>query len=50
MNFIKSISRREVYTMGSLVPRPLLIRYVVWHYAARFLGKTEAIDLLISNW
>ena len=28
----------------SLIPRPLLILYVVWQYAARFLGKTEAIS------
>ena len=32
----------------SLVPRPLLIRYVVWQYAARFLGKTEAIGHVTS--
>ena len=32
----------------SLIPRPLLIQYVVWQYAAIFLGETEAIGHVTS--
>ena len=39
---------RMIVCKCSLVPRPLLIRYVVWQYAARFLGKTEAIGHVTS--
>ena len=43
-----SVSIISMIVRSSLVPRPLLIRYVVWQYAARFLGKTEAIGHVTS--
>ena len=36
-----------IIKVASLIPRPL--QYVVWHYAARFLGKTETIGHMTSD-
>ena len=48
---LKGVVRRFGFSLSwlrSLVPRPQLIRYVVWQYAARFLGKMEVIGHVTS--